>query len=572
LAIEFYKGTCEIHIEPIVSFNANSDCFCHLLSKEEQEPVIFKATVATEMSKSTFSFNFETAKWTLLPARPFPGSHHAAAAVHQHMFLFGGFSAESGSKIQVLDSTANKWSVRPDTENIPYGIKLGSVVAVVLNQEVYVCGGLEEAPGLQGSVPDCATYTPPTPVAAGVWRDVAPMLVGVNHAAGGTNGVNIYVFGGRTNKFNMPDDGIRDLQIYNPTTDSWKYGTPLPFGRSGMGAAAFLYGKLYIFGGEEFTRTFSSTAGVFANTHVYDIATRDWEEGPSMTNGVHGSYPIVDSTEGKVYLVGGGDVWGDSATSMFQTFAIDSNVDDRTVSDLVACSILRTPAASTVLSCNGGGLIAEGVFAAKGNAIGGRCGSYAVDAEVIDGWSIDVSEIVARICMGKSECSLAATDFGDLEWDGAIAIEVKCVNPQAPTKFSKVGAGCCRTGTGSSGDYTIHKDMTMDECKTLCTETEKSSIDEQGCVGIEYSEKSGTCEIHRTPLFKIAGCKNVICLALESLAADYISDEVYGKPADFNSCTAATVPVLDRKAGLLTNAPPFGFIASVGDVPSHNGD
>ena len=106
------------------------------------------------------------------------------------------------------------------------------------------------------------------------------------------------------------------LQIYNPLTDSWKQGTPLPFGRSGMGAAVSFKGKFYIFGGEEYTRTYSNKERVFSNTQIYDINREEWEEGPTMPQGIHGSYPILDRSQEQIYLVGGGDSWGDSATAV----------------------------------------------------------------------------------------------------------------------------------------------------------------------------------------------------------------------------------------------------------------
>ena len=90
---------------------------------------------------------------------------------------------------------------------------------------------------------------------------VASMLQGVDHASAGTDGSNLFIFGGRSDGVNVNDAGIDLVQVYDPQRNSWRRGpAPLPFGRGGMGAAVFLGGRFFVFGGETKLRAEDSNA------------------------------------------------------------------------------------------------------------------------------------------------------------------------------------------------------------------------------------------------------------------------------------------------------------------------
>jgi N-acetylneuraminic acid mutarotase len=62
-------------------------------------------------------------------------------------------------------------------------------------------------------------------------------------AATVTSNGEIYVFGGEA-----PEKTFDNTEIYNPTTDSWSTGPPIPTARHGL-AAADVGGKIYVIGG-----------------------------------------------------------------------------------------------------------------------------------------------------------------------------------------------------------------------------------------------------------------------------------------------------------------------------------
>lgn len=83
------------------------------------------------------------------------------------------------------------------------------------------------------------------------------MPFGVNHAASGTDGSRMYVFGGRQGR-NRVGPGFDWTQIYDPATDTWTDSEsdpdvpPLPVPRGGTGRALYVPGAnaFMVFGGE----------------------------------------------------------------------------------------------------------------------------------------------------------------------------------------------------------------------------------------------------------------------------------------------------------------------------------
>lgn len=163
----------------------------------------------------------------------------------------------------------------------------------------------------------------------------------LQHGTIGTNG-RIYVFGGRTGSTTL-----NSIEIYNPASNSWTAGAPLPQATRGMATALGFNGAIYIFGGvsgtiisnayryEPSANTWSAMAsmpvalfeaaaaatpngkvyvfggepsaatGTSANTtHIYDIATNSWSAGAAMPVGVH-QHSATTGSDGKIYIMGG---------------------------------------------------------------------------------------------------------------------------------------------------------------------------------------------------------------------------------------------------------------------------
>ena len=274
-----------------------------------------------EADPATYKYNLTRGRfgrWETVAARPYAGNHHAMVTYNDRIFILGGL-AKGGSKVQSFNPKSNRWSVQYPP--IPYAKRVGSVSAVVLGGEIKVCGGLVTLDNwlAPGNTLGCASLNPST----GVWTLFASMLVGINHQAAGTDGKKMYIFGGRTTRYNRPENGITTVQIYDPTADAWSYGPEMLYGRSGMGNAPFINGRFFVFGGEEKETTFSNENRVFNQVHSFNPTTFKWSSSvPHMPIAAHGVYPVADDKRGLVYSIGGGVKMGASQSGYFQTLRI----------------------------------------------------------------------------------------------------------------------------------------------------------------------------------------------------------------------------------------------------------
>ncbi|RMH19212.1 MAG: kelch-like protein [Gammaproteobacteria bacterium] len=106
----------------------------------------------------------------------------------------------------------------------------------------------------------------------------------------------IYVFGGGGDHF----DSLNSTQIYDPATNTWSSGTPMPTRRSGS-AYALIDGKIYIIGGMHKPK--DGKFFFLKNMEIYDPETDSWSDGPDM-NHLH-DYPACTVLDGKIYVMGG---------------------------------------------------------------------------------------------------------------------------------------------------------------------------------------------------------------------------------------------------------------------------
>jgi N-acetylneuraminic acid mutarotase len=106
----------------------------------------------------------------------------------------------------------------------------------------------------------------------------------------------IYAIGG-VKQPEVDTDGLRSIQEYDPTTDSWAVKTNLPTPRNWTASAA-VNGKVYVIGGDT---TFLSTP--LKTVSEYDPTTDTWATKADMpTARLAAAAAVVD---GKIYVMGG---------------------------------------------------------------------------------------------------------------------------------------------------------------------------------------------------------------------------------------------------------------------------
>lgn len=196
----------------------------------------------------------------------------------------------------VLD--CNCWTI---LEDIPTART--NFASAALNGNLYVLGGLPTVPPPYATV---EAYSP----SSRAWITRAPMPTArVNFGAVSLNGSLFAIGGDNLAPCSCPTNTLRTVEIYNPTTDSWSAGVPMPTARSEPGVAA-LDGVIYVVGGY----TWVSPSQGLRNTAVveaFDVTTGVWSTKaplPVATKGL-----AVVAADGVLYAIGG--MIGDQATA-----------------------------------------------------------------------------------------------------------------------------------------------------------------------------------------------------------------------------------------------------------------
>ncbi|QDV07429.1 N-acetylneuraminate epimerase [Planctomycetes bacterium Poly30] len=264
-----------------------------------------KLYVLGQGNSSTFVHDLYQGSWSMgLAQRQFPGNHHGIEVIGTKIYLMGGLDSGSAGRVQIYDTVANAWSL-----GTPMPWNGGSCATAVIDGKIYVGGGNLQGSGTAGNF---AVYDP----TLDTWTPLGMVPTPVNHAASGTDGEKLYVFGGRQG-MNVPQAGFDDVQIYDPVSNTWEtsdagQAAPMPLGRGGTGHAVFYGGEFYIMGGEDASQAFS-------DVQVYNPTTDSWRMDKPMPTARHGIYPTL--FESRIFVLGGGLVSGFGFSTVSEVYS-----------------------------------------------------------------------------------------------------------------------------------------------------------------------------------------------------------------------------------------------------------
>ena len=273
------------------------------------------AVVGTEMflmgegSDQTHVYDLLARTWLAPRApRPYPGDHHACEVWQGKVLLFGGVGSGAAGRVQIYDPVADSWTTGA---SMPWSG--GSCSSALIDGLVYVSGGIVGS----STVGNLSVYDPVTDTwdAGGV--NLPPMPVPANHAASATDGVALWVFGGRGGG-NWPQPGYDVVQRYDPATQTWTTSNdagaplaPMPMGRGGTGRAVFHRGEFLVLGGE-------SSSTVFGDVQAYDPLQDSWRLETPLPTARHGIYPVLYKS--RLFVAGGGGAAGFSSSDVVEVF------------------------------------------------------------------------------------------------------------------------------------------------------------------------------------------------------------------------------------------------------------
>jgi N-acetylneuraminic acid mutarotase len=247
-------------------------------------------------------YNVKNNTWSRAVPLPQPLHHTAASSFGGKIYVVGGYFDRqwtASNKLFIYDPLKRQWQ---EGRSMPTA--RGALTANFIDGILFAIGGQSFSDGV------VATNEAYDPI-LNTWTSKAPMLTARHHAGSALVDERLYVVGGRVVEIS-PALNVNVNEAYDPNQDSWISLAPMPNKRSGI-AAASLNSSIYVFGGEEPTKTFD-------NNERYDTKSNMWTNEPPMPTARHGlgAASILDGK--KIYVFGGGPKPGSSVSTVNEAF------------------------------------------------------------------------------------------------------------------------------------------------------------------------------------------------------------------------------------------------------------
>ncbi|HEX7313413.1 MAG TPA: kelch repeat-containing protein, partial [Pyrinomonadaceae bacterium] len=248
--------------------------------------------VAVNPLSTPEAYDTATNSWTTLAPMPTRRFGAAGGVIGGKLYVAGGWNNDYSVSInpykdmlEAYDPASNSWATLAPMPRARYNLAAG-----VIDGKLYAVGGYD--PGV-GYTNELAAYDP----ASNSWATLAPMPTGRYALAAVALNGKLYAVGGGCAGCGSPSSGYsRDLEAYDPASNSWTRLAPMPTGRYNIAAAA-LGGKLYVLGG--------ARGGVLDTVDVYDPATDTWATTAPMRT--PREYLAAVTLGGGLYALGGAD-------------------------------------------------------------------------------------------------------------------------------------------------------------------------------------------------------------------------------------------------------------------------
>jgi Kelch motif len=226
----------------------------------------------------------EAPGWTLAAPMPLARGEIATAVLEDRLYVLGGLSGAGGTSdaVSVYDAPNDRWTEGPSLPAPRH-----HAAAAALDGAVYLAGGGQSA----------SDWTPRTNLwrlaaDASGWTEVAAMPEGrLGHRLVALDG-RLYVVGGI--------GPTASLLVYDPASDAWSTGAALPSPRDHLAAVA-VGTEIWAIGGRD--------NGLQGRVDIYDPAADAWRAGPPLPVATSGA---AEAAADPLILISGGEDPGGS--------------------------------------------------------------------------------------------------------------------------------------------------------------------------------------------------------------------------------------------------------------------
>ena len=235
--------------------------------------------------RAVMVYDIATNTWAAGPQLPRGTDNVVLLAAGGRLYALGG---EAGTAVQVFDPATQAWTNGPALPSVRF-----ASAAAVLGTRLHVAGGWNANNTASASLNTQVVFDPATQA----WDVAASMATARNAAAAAVLSGRLHVLGGRSPGIRANDQqSLAGTEVYDPATDRWTAGAPLPTARAGL-AAAVLGGRLYALGGE------ATPGGVSHAVERYDPASGAWTALTAMPYRSHGLGAVAVGDA--IYVLGG---------------------------------------------------------------------------------------------------------------------------------------------------------------------------------------------------------------------------------------------------------------------------
>lgn len=248
----------------------------------------------TQSYSDFYCYSPETDEWEEKTSFPFKINHPGITSFGDSIFVAGGFDPiglrirgfmfadwKPLTSLYIYDTGTNQWS---KGENMPSALGAGGVCAN--DGYIYYCGGIDENKAISNRF---YRYD----IKNKSWQQLPDMPTARDHLRIEAIGDYIYAISGRKDDLRF---NLSTVEAFNLVTNEWSKRANIPFARGGFGSCVF-NNKIYTFGGEY---TWKS----LRNVEEYDPESDTWKVLPDLPEPRHGICAGV--IKDNIHLVSGG--------------------------------------------------------------------------------------------------------------------------------------------------------------------------------------------------------------------------------------------------------------------------